>query len=85
VPGLTDHIVLREDASPVTFARYDRASGGAIYGLARADRLTGAQTPLPGLYVAGSANIGPGAEAAFISGAWTAEAIVPGVLREAAG
>ncbi|MBS1168384.1 MAG: putative phytoene dehydrogenase [Proteobacteria bacterium] len=84
VPGLTDHIVLREDASPVTFARYDRASGGAIYGLARADRLKGTQTPLPGLYVAGSANIGPGAEAAFISGAWTAEAIVPGVLREAA-
>ena len=26
----------------------------------------------------------PGAEAAFISGAWTAEAIVPGVLREEA-
>lgn len=25
----------------------------------------------------------PGAEAAFISGAWTAEAIVPGMLRAA--
>lgn len=84
VPGLSDHIVLREDASPVTFARYDRASGGAIYGLARANRLAGPQTPLPGLYVAGSGNIGPGAEAAFISGARTAEAIVPGLLREAA-
>ncbi|WP_036839728.1 phytoene desaturase family protein [Pleomorphomonas oryzae] len=83
VPGLADHIVLREDASPVTFARYDRASGGAIYGLARGDRLTGSQTPLPGLYVAGSGNMGPGAEAAFISGARTADAIVPGILREA--
>ncbi len=81
VPGLTDHIVLREDASPVTFARYDRASGGAIYGPARGDRLAGSQTPLPGLYVAGSGNMGPGAEAAFISGARTAAAIVPGVLR----
>ena len=81
VPGLSDHIVFREDASPVTFARYDWASGGAIYGLSRADRLTGPQTPLPGLYVAGSGNIGPGAEAAFISGAWTATAIVPGLLN----
>jgi phytoene dehydrogenase-like protein len=83
VPGLSDHIVLREDASPVTFARYDRASGGAIYGLSRGDRLSGPQTPLPGLYVAGSGNMGPGAEAAFISGARTAAAMVPGILRRA--
>lgn len=81
VPNLRDHIVLREDASPVTFARYDRASDGSIYGLARGDRLKGCRSPVPGLYIAGSANIGPGAEAAILSAARTASDIVPGLLK----
>jgi polyphosphate kinase len=32
IPGLSSHILYRQEASPRTFERYDRSSGGAIYG-----------------------------------------------------
>ncbi len=80
LPGLSDHIVYRSEASPVTYARYDLASSGAIYGVAGSARLRGAKSPIPGLVVAGAATHGPGVEAVVISGAWAAEALVPGLL-----
>jgi all-trans-retinol 13,14-reductase len=80
LPGLTSHIVYRSEASPVTYARYDLASDGAIYGVSRAGRLAGAKSPLPGLVIAGAATHGPGVEAVVISGACAAEALVPGLL-----
>ena len=80
LPGLRDHIVYRCEASPVTFARYARTSGGAIYGLAASGRLRGAKSPIAGLAIAGAATHGPGVEAAIISGARAAEALVPGLL-----
>jgi phytoene dehydrogenase-like protein len=86
LPGLSSHIVYRSEASPVTYARYDLASEGAIYGVSRAGRLDGAKSPVPGLVVAGAATHGPGVEAVVISGACAAEALVPGLLaRPAAG
>lgn len=80
VPNLRDHIVYATAVTPVTFARYCATEAGSIYGLAVPDRFKGVRGPLPGLYVAGAANIGPGIEAAVISGARVAEALVPGVL-----
>jgi phytoene dehydrogenase-like protein len=84
LPGLSGHIVYRCEASPVTYARYDLASAGAIYGVARSARLDGAKSPIPGLVVAGSATDGPGVEAVVISGAFAAEALVPGLLSRPA-
>jgi phytoene dehydrogenase-like protein len=83
LPGLSTHIVHRSEASPITYARYDLASDGAIYGVARAGRLRGAKSPIRNLVVAGAATHGPGVEAAAISGALAAEALVPGLLARA--
>jgi all-trans-retinol 13,14-reductase len=83
IPDLSRHIVYRTDASPVTYARYDWTSAGAIYGMSRQGRLRGAKSPVPCLAIAGSATAGPGVEAAVISGALAADALVPGLLAGA--
>ena len=80
IPGLSGHIVYRTDASPVTYARYDWASSGAIYGVSRQGRLEGSKSPLRNLVIAGGGNAGAGVEAVVISGAEAAEALVPGLL-----
>jgi len=84
IPNLSRHIVYRADASPVTYARYDWTSAGSIYGMSRYGRLKGAKSPVPGLVVAGTATHGPGVEAAVISGAFAAHALVPGLLARPA-
>ena len=83
IPDLRRHIVYRTDASPVTYARYDGASAGAIYGISRAGRLQGSKSPLRNLVIAGGGNVGAGVEAVVISGAEAAEALVPGLLARA--
>ncbi|ABD04808.1 FAD dependent oxidoreductase [Rhodopseudomonas palustris HaA2] len=83
IPGLSQHIVYRTDASPVTYARYDWASFGAIYGMSTAGQLKGSKTALRHLVIAGGGNIGAGVEAVVISGANAAEALVPGLLARA--
>lgn len=80
VPGLSKHIIYRDEASPVTFSRYDWSSTGAIYGVRKADRFKGSKSPIAGLVLAGSATHGPGVEAAIIAGAYAADALVPGLL-----
>jgi phytoene dehydrogenase-like protein len=80
IPGLSSHIIYRDEASPVTFGRYDWSSAGAIYGVRRGAWAKGAKSPIPGLVVAGSATHGPGIEAALISGAYAAHALLPGLL-----
>jgi len=80
IPGLSQHIVYRTDASPLTYARYDWASAGSIYGMSRAGRLRGSKTPLRNLVIAGGGNAGAGVEAVLISGANAAEALMPGLL-----
>jgi phytoene dehydrogenase-like protein len=80
IPGLSQHIVYRTDASPVTYARYDWASAGSIYGISRQGRLKGSKSPVPNLVIAGGGNVGAGVEAVLISGANAAEALVPGLL-----
>ncbi len=78
LPGLRQRIVFRCEASPVTYARYDRSSAGAVYGVAPGGRMKGSKSPIPGLFVAGAINLGPGVEAAALSGVWAAEAILAG-------
>ena len=80
IPGLSQHIVYRTDASPVTYARYDWASAGAIYGISGEGRLMGSKSPVRGLVIAGGGNAGAGVEAVVISGAEAAEALLPGTL-----
>ncbi|MFX8797528.1 hypothetical protein ABTM57_19615, partial [Acinetobacter baumannii] len=66
----------------VTYARYDWASAGSIYGVSRQGRLKGSKSPLRNLVIAGGGNAGAGVEAVVISGAEAAEALVPGLLAE---
>ena len=80
IPGLRQHIVYRTDASPLTYARYDWASSGAIYGISRAGRLKGSKSPVRNLVIAGGGNAGAGVEAVVISGVEAAEALLPGLL-----
>lgn len=80
IPGLSNHIVYRDEASPVTFGRYDWSSAGAIYGAQRGAWSKGVKSPIAGLVMAGSATHGPGVEAALISGAFAADALLPGLL-----
>lgn len=77
-PGLAADIVMRADASPLTYARYDRASDGSIYGMDGMPR-PGSKSPLRNLVLAGAATHGAGIEAVMISGARAAEALVPGI------
>ena len=80
IPGLRQHIVYRADASPVTYARYDWTSFGAIYGISKPGRLNGSKSPIRNLVIAGGGNAGAGVEAVLISGAEAAEALLPGLL-----
>jgi all-trans-retinol 13,14-reductase len=80
IPGLSSHIVYRDESSPVTFKHFDWSSTGSIYGVRQEARLKGVKSPIPGLVVAGSATHGPGIEAALISGAFAADALLPGLL-----
>jgi len=66
--------------STASYARYDWASSGAIYGVSKAARLKGSKSPLRNLVIAGAGNAGAGVEAVVISGAEAAEALVPGLL-----
>ncbi len=79
VPDLDQRVIFRTEASPLTFHRYDLAADGSIYGI---EGFVGEplKSPVPGLVIAGSATLGPGAEAAMIAGARAAELFVPGLL-----
>ncbi len=85
LPGLRDHIVYRTDASPVTYARYDWARAGSIYGPSGKARLKGSKSPVRNLVVAGGGNVGAGVEAVVVSGANAADALSPGILSRPPG
>jgi hypothetical protein len=65
-------------------ARFDWSTDGAIYGVLRSERFPGSKSPVPGLVLAGSANLGAGTEAVLISGALAADTLMPGLLRRTA-
>lgn len=83
IPDLEQRILFRTDASPLTFQRYAWTSGGGIYGT-RSDGMIPTKSAVRNLVVAGAATHGPGIEAVVISGAFAAEALVPGLLARTA-
>jgi phytoene dehydrogenase-like protein len=80
IPGLGERIVFRSIAAPPAFLRYGGTTGGAIYALDAPFGTVPRRSPLPGLVFAGAMTRGPGVEAAMISGAEAADALLPGVL-----
>ena len=84
IPDLDTRILYRADASPLTFQRYALTSSGAIYGTHAANGPVPVKTAVPGLVLAGSATHGAGIEAVVISGAFAAEALLPGLLARPA-
>lgn len=84
IPGLSQHIVYRQEGSPSTFMRYAWASGGSIYGPAEGQGRMTVTTPVERLYLAGSGVMGGGVEAAVIAGVMAANAILPAQAARAA-
>ncbi|BBX16791.1 phytoene dehydrogenase [Mycolicibacterium duvalii] len=86
IPGLRDAIVYEESASPVTWERYLRNSGGTSYGIAATPdqwmlRRPGAKTDIPGLFLAGaSTRTGHGITGVAIGG-MEAAALAAGAPR----
>ena len=82
IPGLSDHIIFREDSSPATFERYVWTDKGSIYGPAMNASRPPMKTPIRGLMLAGSGVFpGAGVEAVVISGALVAETVIKGDLK----
>ncbi|HEY8208297.1 MAG TPA: NAD(P)/FAD-dependent oxidoreductase [Myxococcaceae bacterium] len=82
IPGLRRHIVYRQEASPATFERYLRSTGGAIYGLSSGSPRLSRRTPIAGLSLVGSGTFpGPGVEAVVISGMSVADDLCSGRPR----
>jgi all-trans-retinol 13,14-reductase len=75
IPGLQQHITYRQEGTPATFARYAWTTNGSIYGPAVGQGRLTVKTPVKNLYVAGSATMGGGVEAAAIAGIHAANEI----------
>jgi prolycopene isomerase len=85
IPGLSDRIVIREVATPLTNVRYGRQPHGSIYGREQTvENMFGnrrsPRTPIPNLLLAGAWISGGGMSTALGSGR-TAAAIAAGTLR----
>lgn len=84
IPGLSEHIVTSEAATPLTLERYTRNYKGAAYGWAHGPSQTGRNrlqptTPIKGLYLAGHWTVpGTSTAVAAVSGRRTAEIIMKG-------
>lgn len=76
LPGLRDHIITRDAATPATVTRYTGHLDGAIYGAALGHGRLPQQAPIRNLYLIGaSAWPGNGVEAVVISGVSAANMI----------
>jgi len=82
IPGLRDHIVYQEAATPITQERFTLSTGGAAYGIEMSIGQFGPFRPKPateiaGLYLAGASQAwGPGVEGAMLSGMHAAGAVL---------
>ena len=86
-PGVREHIVMKESATPISHSRYTQASGGTSYGLAcspdqfMANR-PGYSTPIKGLYICGvNSRAGHGVVGAMSSGHESASEIARALKR----
>lgn len=82
IPGLREHVVYKEAATPITQERYTLSTGGAAYGIEMSIGQFGPFRPKPGteiggLYLAGASQAwGPGVEGAMLSGLHAAGAVL---------
>ena len=82
IPGLRDHVVFQEAATPLTHTRYTGSTGGTSYGIAATpaqflERRPGAATPIAGLFLAGaSMRAGHGIVGAMTSGVHAADRVL---------
>ncbi len=82
IPGLRDHLVYQEAATPITQERYTLSTGGAAYGIEMSIDQFGPFRPKPrteigGLHLAGASQAwGPGVEGAMLSGLHAAGAVL---------
>jgi all-trans-retinol 13,14-reductase len=82
IPGIRDHIVWKEASTPITHERYTLSTGGTSYGIEiAADQIgpnrPGAETEVPGLYLAGaSTQAGHGISGVIRSGIECASSIM---------
>jgi phytoene dehydrogenase-like protein len=82
LPGLRDHVVFQEAATPLTHTRYTGSTDGTSYGIAATpaqflERRPGAATPIVGLFLAGaSMRAGHGIVGAMTSGVQAADCIL---------
>lgn len=78
VPGLRDHVILEESATPATVWHFVRGREGGIYGPEHSPDQTGprrffTQTGIPGLYLAGASVLGAGIYTCLMSGTMAAK------------
>lgn len=82
IPGLREHIVWQEAATPITQERYTHSTAGGSYGIEMNVRQIGPLRPTPtteitGLFLAGaSLGWGPGVEGVMLSGVGAAGAVL---------
>jgi phytoene dehydrogenase-like protein len=79
VPGLRDHLILRDCATPATVWSYVRTPQGGVFGPENTPEWSPARryaptTGIPGLYLAGASVSGPGIFACTLSGMVAARA-----------
>ncbi len=90
IPGLRNHIVHEECATPVTHERFVRSSGGTSYGIACtpdqfALKRPASATPLPGLFVVGASTMsGHGIAGVLNGGVACASAVLGASARQVA-
>ncbi|MHA1483165.1 MAG: hypothetical protein ACTSQA_07005, partial [Candidatus Heimdallarchaeaceae archaeon] len=76
IPGLSENIIVKEIATPITFERYSLNDGGGWYGPQKGQRRSSYKYPLNNLILTGANVDDTGVPTAFISGVKTAEKII---------
>lgn len=81
IPGLREHVVFWNVATPLTNAHYINAFRGNLYGLAKTPRQVGprafpVKSEIPGLYMTGASTLSHGVSGVIASGMAAAKAIL---------
>ncbi len=76
IPGLSENIIVKEIATPITFERYSLNDGGGWYGPQKGQKRSSYKYPLENLILTGANVDSTGVPTAFISGVKTAEKII---------
>ena len=89
-PALAPMVRFHEAATPLTQRHYVRAVGGSMYGVEMTVERQGSEalrlrTPVPDLVLAGQDVLGPGVQAAFMSGLMAAATVEPALWRRMGG